>query len=347
MGCVETAMPSEPPVTCDPLRSAALLLARTSDLQERLSGLARAATDLVQGSVAAIHLLDEEDGALRPIAAYPIDPAGLPALEMAGLAPTDGMVLAVRDRREVVALAGGTLISALLATQPGSAVALHVPLVLARPRESPDVEGVLTLACPTTPPEGEALETLRALAALTAVAASQARLETALDERSDWFDRLAHTDALTGLTNRRTLDRVLELELARAARQGSDLCVAIFGVDDHDLIAEQHGAHAADDVLRRVAASLAETVRLVDTVARYGRAEFVVVAPGSSGLAMAERAAAAIGRIEPADGGAPVTVSVGVATFPGQGTTTEELLASAERALSVARARGGAVVAAD
>ena len=340
-------MSSEPPVTRDPLPSAALLLARTTELGERLFGLARAAAGLAEGSIAAIHLLDEEGGALRPIAAHPVDPSGLPSLETAGVDAADGMALAVRDRREVVALAGGTVTSVLLSTLPGSGVALHLPLVLERPRESPDVEGVLTLACPTTPPEGKALETLRALAALTAVAASQARLETALGERSDWFDRLAHTDALTGLANRRTLDRVLELELARAARQGSDLCVAIFGVDDHDLIAGQHGAHAADDVLRRVAASLAETVRLVDTVARYGRAEFVVVAPGSSGLAMAERAAAAIGRIEPGDGGAPVTVSVGVATFPGQGTTTEELLASAERALSVARARGGAIVAAD
>ena len=113
-----------------------------------------------------------------------------------------------------------------------------------------------------------------------------------------------------------------------------------------DRIAERHGAHAADDVLRRVAASLAETVRLVDTVARYGRTEFVVVAPGSAGLAMAQRAAAAIGRIELGDGEAPIGVSVGVAVFPTDGSSVDELLAASERALAEARTRGTAIVSA-
>ena len=339
-------MSSESSLTRDPLLSGAMLLAETNDLALRLGGLARDAARLVPDGVAAVYLLDDDGRAIRPIAAHPVDPSGLGPLDAAGEGATDAAALAILDRREVVALAGGMVPSALLSAVPSAGAALHLPLTLHRPNESPEVEGVLAVACPSAPPEGPALETLRGIAALAAVSAQQARFESALGERSDWLDRLAHTDALTGLANRRTLDRVLELELARAARQGTALCLAIFGVDGHDRVAEQHGAHVADEVLRRVAATLAETVRLVDTVARYGRVEFVVVAPGSTGMAMAQRAAAAVGEIGPGPDGPPVHVSVGVAAFPAHGTTSDELLAAAERALAAARDQGGAIVAA-
>ena len=339
-------MSSESSLARDPLLSGAMLLAETSDLAVRLTGLARDATTIVPGGVVAVYLLDDDGRAIRAIAAHPVDPSGLDPLDAVGGGSPDAATLAILDRREVVALAGGTVPSSLLSAVPSAGAALHLPLALHRPNEGPEVEGVLALACPSTPPEGRALETLRGLAALAAVSAQQARFESALGERSDWLDRLAHTDPLTGLANRRTLDRVLELELARAARQGTALCLAIFGVDGQDRVAEEHGAHVADDVLRRVAASLAETVRLVDTVARYGRAEFVVVAPGSTGVAMAQRAAAGVGEIEPGPEGTPVNVSVGVAAFPAHGTTSDELLAAAERALVAAREQGGAIVSA-
>ncbi len=338
-------MSSESSLTRDPLLSGALLLAETNDLARRLGGLVRDAATIVPDGVAAVYLLDDDGRAIRPVAAHPIDPSGLDPLD-AGDGAADAVALAILDRREVVALAGGTVPSALLSAVPSAGAALHLPLTLHRPHEDPEVEGVLAVACPSAPPEGPALETLRGIAALAAVSALQSRFESSLGERSDWLDRLAHTDALTGLANRRTLDRVLELELARAARQRTALCLAIFGVDGQDRVAREHGAHVADDVLRRVAASLAETVRLVDTVARYGRAEFVVVAPGSTGIAMAQRAAAAVGEIEPGAEAEPVHVSVGVASFPTHGTTSDELLAAAERALLAARGQGGAIVSA-
>jgi two-component system cell cycle response regulator len=330
--------------TPDPVVAGALLLAATNDLQARLDGLAAEAAAIADGT-AIVHLLDAEDGVLRPAAAHPIDQANVPEIELAGRASIDGAAMAARDRREVTSGEAGHA-SSLVGAAPGATTALHIPLVLERTGESPDVEGTLTLVGRTPTADPATLDALRGLAALAALAASQARLEASLGERSDWFDRLAHTDPLTGLANRRTFDRVLELELARAARQGTELCVAIFGVDEHDRRVEQHGAHAADDVLRRVAASLAETVRLVDTVARFGRAEFVVVAPGSSGMAMAHRAAAVVGAMEPPEGQPPVSVSVGVAAFPAHGTSSDELLAAAEAALDDARRQGGAVVGA-
>ena len=72
---------------------------------------------------------------------------------------------------------------------------------------------------------------LQAIADLAAVAVDRARLGSLAAERSEWFERLAHTDPLTALANTRTLGRVLELELARAARQGGEVSVALIDVD--------------------------------------------------------------------------------------------------------------------
>ena len=94
---------------------------------------------------------------------------------------------------------------------------------------------------------------------------------------------MAHTDPLTGLANERTVGRILELELARAGRQGGEVSFAMFDVDDFQATNRDSGNEAGDDVLRRVAAVLAESVRLVDTVGRIGGDEFVLVAPGSAG----------------------------------------------------------------
>src|SRR4029079_4381381 len=130
---------------------------------------------------------------------------------------------------------------------------------------------------------------LRAAADLVAVAVDRSRVASTIAERSEWFERLAHTDPLTGLANQRTFARVLELELARAGRQGSEVSVAIFDFDDFATTSEAGGRDAGDDVLRSAASVLAGAVRLVDTVARLGGDEFILVAPGSAGSTVARR----------------------------------------------------------
>ena len=113
---------------------------------------------------------------------------------------------------------------------------------------------------------------------------------------------MAHTDPLTGLANERTVGRILELELARAGRQGSEVSLAMFDVDDFRATNREGGNEAGDDVLRRVAAVLAESVRLVDTVGRIGGDEFVLVAPGSAGMTVAQRVLDGIAALPPVGG---------------------------------------------
>src|SRR6478672_1967801 len=180
--------------------------------------------------------------------------------------------------------------------------------------------------------------------ALGAIALDRSRLSSVTAERSEWFERMAHTDPLTGLANERTVVRILELELARAARQGSELSLAMFDVDDFRSMNEDGGHGAGDDVLRRVASVLADSVRLVDTVGRIGGDEFVLVAPGSAGAMVARRILDGIAAL-PAVGGRQITVSAGVARFPVDGTDAAGLIAAATDGLARARAEGRGSVA--
>ena len=184
----------------------------------------------------------------------------------------------------------------------------------------------------------------RAVGDLAAAAIRQARLEQALVERSDWFERLASTDALTGLANRRTFERMLELELVRAGRQGTPVSLALFDIDGLGAIDRERGADVADDVLRGVASALADSVRLVDTIARFGGDEFALLAPGTAGVLVARRVLTGAARAM-AENDPPISLSVGVAHFPDDGATGTELLAAATGALAAAKSEGrGSIV---
>ena len=188
---------------------------------------------------------------------------------------------------------------------------------------------------------------LRLIADLVSLGVDRARLASTVAERSEWFERLAHTDPLTGLANLRTASRVLELELARAGRQGGEVSVAIFDVDDFAAVNAGAGRDAGDDVLRSVAAILAGSVRLVDTVARSGGDEFLLVAPGSAGATVAQRVLDGVAALPETTAGR-ISVTAGVARVPTDGTDAESVLAAAQAALERARTEGrGRVEAAE
>jgi diguanylate cyclase (GGDEF)-like protein len=315
-------------VTTDPtsalgaIQEAARLLARGGDLDSRLATLAGLCLGRAGATRAEILLYDGATGQLLPAAA-----AG------------PGQALAVEALDQVARTRRPERRPGLVA----------VPLVTQDTAGTEQVQGVLAVGAAGAPDSDDAdLAVLTAMADLAAAAVHAARLQRALEERTDWFERVAHTDPLTGLANRRTFERMLELELARGIRQNSPISVAVFDVDGLADLSRRHGADVGDDVLRRVASTLADSVRLVDTVARFGGDEFVVLAPGSAGRTVAERIAAAVAALEAVEGGGSVTVSGGVARFPEDGSSAEALLAAAEAALRSAKQRGsGSVVVSD
>ena len=332
------------------LSSGARLLARGGHLEDQLDGLAAEACAVASAPSAVIYLLDGEHGVLVAGGGAGIGEIGdgsIASLAVGEGADADPAVRAVRARQgDVVAVTPETA-AALGGSAAGIAAMALLPLVTEDDARSQEVQGLLVVGLGAMPVDRDAtLAELGTVADLAAVAVRTARLEQALLERSDWFDRVANSDPLTGLANRRAFERVLDLELARAGRQGGAVSLIVVDIDDLHGISERHGADVGDDVLRRVAATLSESVRMIDTVARFGGDEFAILATGSAGALIAARVAGAIGRLEPIDGDGAVSLGTGVVQFPNHGADPAELLSSAEGALREAKAsgRGGIVV---
>jgi diguanylate cyclase (GGDEF)-like protein len=115
--------------------------------------------------------------------------------------------------------------------------------------------------------------------------------------------------------------------------------VVLLDVDGLTGIGERKGARVADEVLRHVAAAIADRVRLLDTVARFGEDEFVVIAPGDAGGVVALRLGEAIAELPPI-GEVDISVSAAVVHHPADGATGAALVAASERALDQAKSQG-------
>ncbi|WP_439813642.1 diguanylate cyclase domain-containing protein [Zavarzinia sp. CC-PAN008] len=145
----------------------------------------------------------------------------------------------------------------------------------------------------------------------------------ALAEANAELARMAMTDSLTGLPNRRRFDDAFAQEWRRAERSGAPLAFLMVDVDCFKLYNDNHGHQAGDDCLRRVAQALAGVVaRAGDMAARYGGEEFAVLLPGATldGAArVGERLRAAVEALAiphlTNSAGPVVTVSVGGCVF--------------------------------
>jgi two-component system cell cycle response regulator len=155
------------------------------------------------------------------------------------------------------------------------------------------------------------------------------------------LDRLADTDALTGVHNRRSLDRRLQHALGVARSGQQPLSVIAFDLDHFKQINDRYGHDAGDEVLKQVSEALRGRLRQQDTLARVGGEEFIVVLPqatGDSARRVAESlrrqvSAAVTGR------GGPVTASFGVTQWDGR-EAPQALLARADAALYAAKHGG-------
>ena len=326
------------------LLEAARIVARGSELDAKLDALCVHVLSAAGASAAIVYLFDPVGRVLVPAAQAGLSPETLTTGGTISIDDPDEIVASVARERRPHTTERGSSRGLADQTEVG-ATQVALPLIAADEAGGEDAEGVLLASFVDAAPDvGGPENTLTALADLMAVAIRQARLESALMERADWIGRLANTDALTGLANRVTFERMLELELARARRQETKLSVVLFDIDGFAKMNEQAGAEAADNVLRHVAATLADQVRLVDTVARFGPDEFALIAPGGRGEIAGQRVRDAVAQVEAA--GQPISISVGTVVYPEDGDSSEELFAGASAALQEAKRRGrGSIVA--
>jgi diguanylate cyclase (GGDEF)-like protein len=160
--------------------------------------------------------------------------------------------------------------------------------------------------------------------------------------------RLAATDPLTGLGNRRVLDNRLDEEWRRARRSGQPLSVLFIDIDHFKHFNDAYGHASGDEALTSVAECISAAVRRsIDVVARYGGEEFAVVLPETTAegaFSVAEKIRRKVqGRhvVQSHGEGVTVTVSVGCATcVPAAGANPLDLLAAADRQLYAAKAGG-------
>jgi len=147
----------------------------------------------------------------------------------------------------------------------------------------------------------------------------------------------ALTDALTGLSNRRSIVLHLAQELSRAKRLGSRVALILLDVDDFKSINDTYGHNGGDRALSEVAVALQSVLRSYDLCARYGGDEFVLVLPNCTREAAEVRRLELQQRIQRIQLEiCPETIlmlgaSAGVAVFPDDGTSLEALVAEADR----------------
>jgi diguanylate cyclase (GGDEF)-like protein len=160
------------------------------------------------------------------------------------------------------------------------------------------------------------------------------------------LQRLSYEDALTGLKNRRFMDEALEREIALAKRNKTPLSLLICDIDHFKNFNDNHGHEAGDWVLYTLSQILLEHFRQTDIPCRFGGEEFVILLPGTGKETAVTRAQKLLDKVNSSplsyleqDLGR-VTISLGVASWPDQALSPEELLKAADKALYRAKQKG-------
>jgi diguanylate cyclase (GGDEF)-like protein len=153
-------------------------------------------------------------------------------------------------------------------------------------------------------------------------------------------------DPLTGLFNRRYLEETLERELSRAGREKQTIGVVMIDIDHFKHFNDAWGHEAGDKVLRDFGALLRTHIRGGDIACRYGGEEFTLILPSASIEVTSERAQNLLNAVAGLrhDGAAPagqtISISMGIAIFPKNGSDGAELMRAADMALYQAKHAG-------
>jgi diguanylate cyclase (GGDEF)-like protein len=159
------------------------------------------------------------------------------------------------------------------------------------------------------------------------------------------LSELAMTDPLTKVLNRRGFFIKFNDEIERSSRYKHTISVAMIDVDHFKSFNDMEGHVFGDEALKKLAHILISKLRKTDILARYGGEEFVLMMPETgiqSALEICERLRAAIEAttFQGQNGSAYLTISIGIADYPSQGETTQELIKSADQALYQAKEFG-------
>ncbi|HAS53568.1 MAG TPA: diguanylate cyclase response regulator [Nitrospiraceae bacterium] len=166
-----------------------------------------------------------------------------------------------------------------------------------------------------------------------------------LEDMLTQVETLAITDPLTGLYNRRRFEAILTKEFRRADRYGHPLSCFMIDADHFKLVNDKFGHHTGDTVLKEIAALILKNVREVDTAARWGGEEFMVLIPSTTkedSLQAAARIMKAVtGHSFSASPEIKVTLSIGVAGLPNKAIDSEDkLIQAVDTALYEAKEKG-------
>ena len=202
--------------------------------------------------------------------------------------------------------------------------------------------GILCLGSSVTGNEYplDALEILGILTNMLSVALHNA-------QNFDQIKALSYTDGMTGLHNYRFFTMRLKEEIARSKRNDLYMALLILDVDYFKNYNDALGHPAGDEVLRQLSGILKSTIRDNDIVARYGGEEFAIILPSTNkegALILAERLRIKIEQFqfsqENIQPNGKLTISIGVAVYPDNALTQEDLIVAADRALYFAKESG-------
>ena len=306
--------------------------------QDLLDSIFRVAMDIVRGERASLLLRDEETRDF--VIAHAVGLAEevkrqvrvKPGEGVAGHVVMSKRSLLVRGAADspVVARAGHYRSESFVA----------VPIMV-----DDDARGVLSVTdrYDGRPFEESDLETLELVASHIGACLVQ-------QEQGEAMQRLAETDPLTWLFNRRHFDKRLEAETNRALRAEHLLALLMIDVDKFKTINDRFGHRVGDQVLKAVASSIKQAVRLYDVPTRYGGDEFAIILPEADSEVASrvarrilEKAAIAPLPGELQDAGMRLQLSIGVGTFPRPSGEMDALVEAADTAMYKAKQEGGGV----